>query len=190
MTVASSTPSFASHAVVAAPRSTGLLARGACLLAIGSVLGLVESWLVPALPLPGVRLGLANIAVVLALALLGDGKALAVSVGRVIVVGAATGSLGGPASALAAGGALAAWAAMVALRRAGGDRFSVIGWSAAGSAAHVLAQIGVACVLAGSLAPLFVGPVSVLAGLFFGVIIGYLARLLLSRLPLAAYASR
>lgn len=190
MSVASSTPSFASHVMVAAPRSTGALARAACLLAMGSVLGLVESWLVPALPIPGVRLGLANLAVVLAIVLVGDGRALAVSVGRVIIVGAATGSLGGPGSALAAGGALAAWTVMVSLCRLGGERFSVVGWSAAGSAAHVLAQIGVACALAGSLAPMFVAPVSVLAGLVFGVIIGYLALLLLSRIPLAAYASR
>jgi heptaprenyl diphosphate synthase len=132
----------------------------------------------------GVRLGLANIAVVLAIALLGPRRALAVSVLRVVVVGIAAGSLGGPAGLLAASGALCAWTAMALMSRRPAV-FSVIGWSVAGAAAHVLGQLAAACLLTGSLAPLLFSPLSLAASLGCGLAIGYAARLLLSRIPLA-----
>jgi heptaprenyl diphosphate synthase len=164
--------------------SARTLATAGLLLAMGAVLGLVESSLLPPLPVPGVRLGIANVAIVLALALLGPRKALAVSVLRVVVVGIAAGSLGGPAGLLAASGALCAWAAM-ALLSLRPDSFSVVGWSVAGAAAHVLGQLGVACLITGSAAPLLLSPLSLAASLGCGLAVGYSARLLLSRLPLA-----
>lgn len=159
------------------------LATAGLLVAIGAVLGLVESALLPPLPVAGVRLGIANVAVVLALVLIGPRKALVVSVLRVVAVGVAAGSLGGPAGLLAASGALCAWAAM-ALLSGRPAVFSVVGWSVAGAAAHVLGQLAAACVVTGSVAPLLFTPVSLAASLGCGLAVGYSARLLLSRLPL------
>jgi heptaprenyl diphosphate synthase len=173
-----STRSYADGASVRALATTGLL------VAMGAVLGLVESALLPALPVPGVRLGLANVAVVLALSLLGPARALAVSLLRVLVVAIATASLGGPAGLLATCGAVAAWCAMAALWRFGAT-FSVIGWSVAGSAAHVAGQLLAACVVTGTLAPLLLSPLSLALAAVCGLAIGYSARLLLSRLPLS-----
>jgi heptaprenyl diphosphate synthase len=133
---------------------------------------------------PGVRLGVANLAIVLALSLLGPRKALVVSILRVVVVGIAAGSLGGPAGVLAASGAVCAWAGMALLSRRS-TTFSVVGWSVAGAAAHVLGQLAAACLVTGSAAPLFFAPLSLAASLGCGLAIGYSARLLLSRLPLA-----
>jgi heptaprenyl diphosphate synthase len=173
-----STRSFADASPARALATAGLL------VAIGAVLGLVESTLLPALPVPGIRLGIANVAVVLALALVGPRKALAVSILRVVVVGIAAGSLGGPAGILAVSGAICAWAAMALLSRRPAV-FSVVGWSVAGAAAHVLGQLAVACLITGSAAPLLFAPLSLAASLGCGLAIGYSARLLLSRLPLA-----
>jgi len=161
------------------------LATAGLLVALGAVLGLVESALVPPLPVPGVRLGIANIAVVMALALLGSRKALAVSVLRVLVVGIAAGSIGGPSTVLALAGAICAWAAMAALA-ARGATFTVAGWSVAGAAAHVLGQLAAASVLTGSIAPLTFAPVSLALSLACGLAVGFAARLLFSRLPLTA----
>ena len=154
------------------------------LIALGSVLGYVESVLVPALPVPGVRLGLANVVVVLALAVLGARGAFVVTLGRVVVTAALVGSLGGPATLLATTGALASWAIMVGLARAGG-RFSVIGWSVAGAAAHVAGQLAVASVMVGTGAPLLFAPVSLALALGCGLAVGCCSRLLLSRIPVA-----
>lgn len=159
------------------------LAFESSLLALAVTLGLVESFLIPPLPVPGLRLGLANLAVLLAFAALGPTRALRVSLVRVILVGLAAGTLGGPTGLLSAAGAVAAWFAMWLLFRLGRDAFSVVGWSLGGSAAHVLGQLAVACVLAGGFAPLLLMPLSLALSLISGLLIGYSARLLLARIP-------
>jgi len=172
------------------PRSADprALTGTALLVAVGAVLGLVESAMLPPLPVPGVRLGLANIAVVLAMALYGRAAGLRVAVMRVLVVGLATGMLGGPAFALALGGAVTAWAVMALLDRV--PSVSAIGRSVAGAAAHVAAQLLIAALLAASPSPLLLAPLSLGLALPCGLAIGYSARLLLSRLPLAQAAAR
>jgi heptaprenyl diphosphate synthase len=153
------------------------------LVAVGAVLGLLESAVLPQLPVPGVRLGVANVATVLALALMGARPALWAGVLRVLVVGVAVGTLGGPANVLALSGVLAAWGAMALLARFRGV-FSVVGWSVAGAFAHVAGQLAAACAVTGSPAPLMFAPLSLGLALACGLAVGYSARLLLSRLPL------
>lgn len=160
-----------------------VVARIAVLAAMGSVLGYAETVLMPASPFPGLRLGLANLAVLIAFALLGSSAALAVTLMRVFIVGLATGSLLAPTGALSLAGALAAWFAISLVMHTGGDAFSVVGWSVAGSTAHVLAQLGAACMLVGSVYPLALAPVSLVAAVCAGVAIGWCARVLLSRVP-------
>jgi len=135
------------------------------------------------MPVPGLRLGLANIAVVLALVMLGASGALIVTLTRVLIVGLASGALFGPTTLLSLAGAVAAWGAMVLLIRFGGQAFSVIGWSLAGSTAHVIAQLLVASLLVGAPYPIALAPVSLGMALCAGTAIGYSARLLLSRVP-------
>jgi heptaprenyl diphosphate synthase len=98
----------------------------------------------PPLPVPGLKLGLANIAVLIALVSLGPARAVAVSVGRVFIVALATGTIGGPVFALSLAGAMASLGTMSLLRRFG-PLFSVVGWAVAGAAAHCLAQLGSRC---------------------------------------------
>jgi heptaprenyl diphosphate synthase len=150
------------------------------LLALASALGLAEAVWLPALPVPGMRLGLANLAVVFALWLLGPADAGAVSAGRVVIVGLATGGLLGPVGALSAAGALASWCAMALLWRRG-ETFSPVGWSVAGSAASMVAQICVAAVMASSAAPFLLLPVSLGLSLPSGLAVGLLAGTLISR---------
>lgn len=159
--------------------STRRLVLAGALLAGACVLGLAESAV--GSPLPGVRLGLANIAVLVALQLCGAGTALAVSVGRVAIVGLATGTLMGPTAGMALAGAVAAWAAMSAAKAAGSS-FSVVGVSAAGAVAHVAAQFIVAAALVGSAGIARLATPSLLVSLLFGLATGLAARYVLSRL--------
>lgn len=160
--------------------STRRIATTGSLLALACVLGLVESLLVVPLPVPGLRLGLANIAVVIALALVGPSSALFVSIGRVVIVGLATGTLFGPVSAMSLAGALAAWAAM-ALLASRGQAFSCVGWSVGGSAANVIGQLFAASMLAGTLTPVVLLPLSLALSLPSGMGVGFAARALVSR---------
>lgn len=162
-------------------RGSGGVALAASLVAAGAALGMAEATLLPPLPVPGVRLGIANVALLLALSWLGPRGALAVGAARVALVGLATGSLGGPATLMASCGCLAAWVGMSLVSRS--PSFSLVGWSVAGSAAHVLAQIAAACFLTGSVAPLGLVPLALGLSLPAGLATGSLACAVVSRLP-------
>ncbi len=149
----------------------GMLTASAC------VLGLVEAS-VP-LPLPGVRLGFANIAVVLTLAICGPVSALFVSLARVMIVGIATASLAGPASIVSWAGAVCSWLVMAVLWRTG--RHSLVGTSAAGAVVHVAAQFATVSVIVGGLGVATLATPAMLVGLAAGVLVGSVAQAVLSR---------
>ena len=157
------------------------------MLALAASLGLAESLWLPALPVPGMRIGLANLAVIVALVALGPGEALFVSFGRVVIVGLATGTLFGPIAVLSAAGAAASWAVMVALRSRGG-MFSVVGWSVAGSAASVLAQLVAAALLVSTPSVLTLAPIALALSLPSGLAVGLVARVLISRISRLSFS--
>jgi uncharacterized membrane protein len=165
---------------IASPASR--VAFAAALIALASVLGLVEAALPPLAVVPWLKPGLANIAVVMALSASGPFVAGAVSGGRIVIIGLATGTLAGPASGMAFAGAAASLFVMWGLSRAWGS-LSPVGWSAAGSAAHVCAQLLAAATMLDSPSLLALIPGSVLIALPLGALIGSLARYLVSRLP-------
>jgi len=178
-----STRSYAESAAVslglARTARTRALTTTALLMAVASVLGLLEAAF-PA-PVPGARLGLANVAVVLALVMLGPSRALAVSLGRVAIVSLATGTAGGPAFMLAVGGAIVSWGVMCLVLRFLPSA-TIVGVSASGGAAHVFSQLVVASALAGTAGVFAVSTLSLSAGLLFGTATGFIARLVVSRM--------
>ena len=125
-------------------------------------------------PLPGIKLGLANIVTVFALYRLGDIPALAILIARCLL-GA---MFAGNASALLfslMGGALA-MLTMIVLRRVRG--LSVYGVSIAGAAAHNIGQICAAMVVLGGTAVLGYLPVLLGVSLITGTLTGFVASLL------------
>ena len=166
------------------------VALTAALLALATCLGYVEAVLMPALPVPGLKLGLANIAVIIALVTVGPWRAALVSLGRVLLVALATGVVGGPAMILALAGAVASWSVM-ALMSSQRETFSVVGWSLAGSCAHSVGQLVVAVLVTGTAAPIMLLPVSLSFSLVTGTTVGVVAYLLISRIPVfgPAYVS-
>lgn len=163
------------------------LTATALLAATAAVLGLAECAWLPPLPIPGMRLGLANMAVLLAVVVLGPRRGLAVALAKVLLTGLAAGTLGGPAIVLSGMGTLGAWAAMAGLTLAG-PRFSLLGVSVGGAAAHMTGQIAAACLLTASAAPLVFAPFLLGAAVPTGLAVGALVRLLVSRLPQSTLA--
>ena len=125
-------------------------------------------------PLPGVKLGLANIVTVYALYALGASSALAILVVRCLL-----GSLfAGNASALLFSllGGLAAMLVMIALHAL--PRLSVYGVSVGGAAAHNCGQVAAAMLTLGSAAPLAYLPFLLVVSVFAGALTGFVAALL------------
>ena len=148
----------------------------AVLAALALGLSYIESFFpaVLLLPLPGVKLGLANIVTVFALYALGGGYALAILLVRVLL-GA---MFAGNASALLFSllGGLSALAVMLALRRIGA--LSVFGVSIGGAAAHNCGQVGAAMLTLGSKAPLAYLPALLGTSVLTGAVTGLIASLL------------
>ena len=145
------------------------------LAALALALSYVEGMFPPPVPLPGFRLGLANIVTVFALYVLGARDALAILLVRVLL-GA---MFAGNASALIFSllGGLAALGVMALLSRLG--RLSVYGVSVGGAAAHNGGQTCAAMLTLGTAAPLAYLPVLLLVSLFTGALTGLIASLLL-----------
>ena len=152
------------------------LVRLAVLVACASVLQVAES-LLPH-PLPGVRIGLANIITIVAIAELGFKSALELAVLRTLVSSLVLGTFLAPAFVLSFAGGLASAVVMVAAyalaRRLPGLGF--IGISVAGAVSHILAQIGLVYLLfVHSAGVLWLAPWLVLSAVATGILTGLVA---------------
>ena len=126
-------------------------------------------------PLPGVKLGLANIVTVFALYQLGAGAALAVLVTRCLLGGLFAGNLS--AMLLSVLGGLSAMLVMILLKRL--PRLSVYGVSVGGAAAHNIGQMAAAVITLGSTMVLGYLPFLLLVSLLAGTLTGFVTALLL-----------
>lgn len=159
--------------------STKELTTCAMLAALALALSYIEGFFPPPLPLPGVKLGLANIVTVYALYTLGAASALSI-----LVVRCTLGALfAGNASALLFSllGGLSAMLVMIVLHRL--PRLSVYGLSVGGAAAHNGGQVIAAMLTLGSAAPLVYLPFLLLVSIFTGALTGFVSALLLRAVP-------
>lgn len=156
------------------------LARLGLLTGAALALYIFEQW-VPR-PLPWMRPGLANLAVLLALLVQGPAAALAVQLTKWLVGSLLTGSLGGPAFVIAGVAGSGSWAAMSLTRRWAGRLFGPLGLSLIGATAHQLLQLATAGLFVHQLGLLFLLPLALLSALFSGAFIGLLGGAALKKL--------
>ena len=159
-------------------KKTKRLVRLAMLTAVAMILSYVES-LLPSVGIPGVKMGLANIAVIFALFRFGWKEAAALSLVRVVLVSLLFGSVGAMLYSLA--GAVLSLAVMALLCRI--DRFSTVGISVAGGVAHNAGQILMAMLILQTKQLLGYLPVLAVSGIAGGVLTGLAAALLIRRIP-------
>lgn len=147
-----------------------------------TALALVLSWLeslLPPLGVPGVKLGLPNLAIVFALYRLGWRDACVISLVRVVLVTLLFGN--GASLAYSAAGAALSLAAMGLLNKTG--KFSSVGVSVAGGVAHNAGQILVAMALLETSRLAWYLPVLWVSGTVAGVLIGVVSGELVKRVP-------
>ena len=157
---------------------TKKLTAMALLTGAAMILSYVES-LLPSVAVPGVKLGLANIAVIFALCRLGWREALGISAVRVVMVSMLFGSMSALLYSLA--GAVLSLLVMALLIKL--DRFSTVGVSVAGGVAHNFGQILMAILLLGTARLIYYYPILVLTGVAGGVVTGLAAAALIRRIP-------
>jgi heptaprenyl diphosphate synthase len=159
----------------------------ALLVSIGLVLSIIESTFPPLLPVPGAKLGLANIATVIALYMFGPWMALEVTVLRSVIGGLLRGSVVG--LFLSFSGGLVSTLVMIFLYVLFDGTFSVVGVSVAGAVTHNVVQLLAAYLLVRHLALFYYMPYLILIAVPTGLFIGFAARRVnqsLEGLPLQA----
>ncbi len=157
------------------------LARCAVLTALALALSVTEHMLplTVLIPLPGLRLGLANLVTVFALCRLSGRETLLILIARCLLSALVGGNL--TALAFSLTGGLLALAIMAVLLRCPG--LSLIGVSMAGAAAHNVGQILAAMAVLVSRAPLVYLPALLLASIVTGGVTGLVSVLLVDRVP-------
>ena len=140
--------------------------------AVAIIFGYVES-LVPVFAgIPGIKLGLANLAVLFILERYGLGEAALVSVVRILVIGFLFGNLFSILCSLA--GAALSLIVMACLLHF--SDLSLIGVSVAGGVTHNIGQLIVAALIVESASVFYYLPALLVSGVVTGVLIGWLTR--------------
>ena len=159
---------------------TRKIAQIGVLVALAMVLSYVESLFPAFVAVPGVRIGLANIAVVFALYRLGFKEALGISLFRVVLSSLLFGSL--LSMAYSAAGAIISLLMMALIKKT--RLFGTVAVSVVGGVSHNLGQIAIACLILQSRAVVYYIPVLILSGVAAGVVIGIISAVVIARLNL------
>jgi heptaprenyl diphosphate synthase len=148
------------------------------LIAVAMILSYVESMIPVFIPIPGVKVGLSNIATVFALYTLGWPYAICVSVVRVLLSSLLFGSFISLTYSLF--GAALALIIMIILMKT--DLFSPIGISVAGGVFHNAGQVFAACLVMHNIGiSLYMIPL-VISGTLAGILIGIVSGILVKRI--------
>lgn len=148
------------------------------LIAVAMILSYIESFIPAFVAVPGVKIGLSNIATVFTLYTLGWPYAICVSVVRVFLSALLFGNFVSLIYSLS--GAALALLVMILLKRI--NLFSSIGISVAGGVCHNAGQIIAACIVMENAAiSLYIIPL-IISGTLAGVVIGILAGILVERI--------
>ena len=121
-----------------------------------------------AIPIPGVKLGLANIVTVFALHVLGPGQAMLILLARCLLGAVFAGNMNALIFSLLGG--VSAMLVMIGVSR--WRRLSVYGVSVGGAAAHNCGQVAAAVLTLGNTAPLYYLPILLGVSLFTGALTG------------------
>ena len=146
------------------PSQARRLTRAALLTAIALTIFLAEAQLPPPVPIPGIKLGLANIVTVYAMFVLGPRDTLLILLSRIFL------------------GAVFSGQMMTLLYSLGGGLLSYLALLLLSAVCHNLGQLLAAAAIAKSWVVLVYLPYLVLAGLITGTLTGLCAQLVVGRL--------
>lgn len=142
------------------------------------ILSYMESLIPAFVAIPGIKVGLANIAVVFALYKLGAKEAVAISLIRVALVSMLFGS--GASFLYSMAGAVLSMGGMLLLKRV--PAFSYVAVSVTGGVLHNVGQIAMACLILETNVIVYYLPFLILSGTVAGVAVGIMAAVLIKRI--------
>ena len=155
----------------------------ALFIAMASVLHVVESWVPLPLPVPGIKIGLANIVSLIVIATFGWRDAMYVVIIRVLIASLFGGVFLGPAFAMSMSGAIVSTVVMAYGHGHWHRTFSFVGISIIGAVVHNGAQILMAAFMVSSLTLLWYLPYLILFAVPTGLVTGMTVVYFLTKAP-------
>lgn len=152
--------------------STKRIAKMSMLVALAIIFSYIE-FLVPInLGVPGIKLGLANLVIVIALYTMNTVDVWLISILRILILGFMFGS--GMSIIYSIAGAVLSLIVMCIIKRIKG--FSIVGVSIAGGVCHNIGQVLVAMMVVETTGILYYMPALLVAGVITGAIIGIVSK--------------
>ena len=142
------------------------------------VIAILESF-IPSIGIPGVKLGLANIMILVILYELGIVDAIMVNLLRVIVVGLVRGNIFSMGFLMSLTGAIFSLGIMILFYLVV-RKFTVVGVSVIGSIFHVGGQVIIAMIFLGSAYVVLYLPIIGISAIITGVFVGIVAQLIIN----------
>ena len=150
------------------------------MVALALILSYVESKIPAFVAIPGVKVGLANIVVILALYKLGAKEAAAISGVRILIVSMLFGNA--VSWVYSVTGAIFSFAVMLLLKKL--TPLNEVTVSVAGGVMHNVGQIIAACMLMETAAVMYYLPFLIVSGVIAGIAVGIAAALLIKRVKI------
>ncbi|MBR6308836.1 MAG: Gx transporter family protein [Lachnospiraceae bacterium] len=157
-----------------------VVAQSGVLIALALVFSYVEHIIPIPIPMPGVKLGLANLVTLTGLFFLNPLQVFIILVARILLAGFMFGNLSTIIYSLAGG--IISFCLMYGATKL--KAFSPLGISLIGGVFHNMAQLGVACLILKSTSLLAYLPVLMLSGITAGALIGIVSK------TVSAYVNR
>lgn len=151
--------------------------------ALAVLMGYVEMAVPSPVPIPGVKLGFANVIILIALYFMGGKAAIGINIIRVMISALLFNGVSGLLFSIA--GAAASFTVMILIKNIKG--VSIIGVSVMGGITHNLAQIGVAALILDTPGLIYYFPALLVSGTVTGVVTGLIAKYCLKNIEKAGY---
>lgn len=162
-------------------KRTRTIAMCGVMTAMAMIFSYVESLIPIPIPVYGVKLGVANIAIITVMYAIGEREALIINCIRITLTAVLFGNLNSFIFSMAGG--LLSFVVMVILKRT--KMFSIVGVSVAGGVFHNVGQIIAAIFIMETGAIIYYLPVLIVAGVITGIIIGIVSALVAKRVKSA-----
>ena len=144
------------------------------LLAVTIVIAILESF-IPSFTIPGIKLGFANIVILVTLYEVGILEAVFINLVRVLVVSLVRGTFFSMGFFMSLTGAFLSLGVMILFHLVI-KKFSIIGVSVIGSLFHVIGQILIAMIYMGSVYVVYYLPIIGISAVITGILVGFIAR--------------
>lgn len=159
--------------------TTATIALRGLMIAAAFILSWVESQIPAFFAVPGIKLGMTNLVVLVALYCLGETDAIWMNVLRIILVGCTFGNMFSLIYSLAGG--ILSGLTMILLKRFG--KFHITAVSIAGGVMHNVGQILVAMAVLETKSILYYLPVLWISGIAAGLVVGLIGKEIVLRMP-------